>query len=50
MGKGRYSKKRIVDAEHLVSVLKGRGHDSDYIKELFIRKGWPEDLVGRLVE
>ena len=48
--KGRYSKKRIVDAEHLVSVLKGRGHDSDYIKELFIRKGWPEDLVGRLVE
>jgi len=40
---------RIKKAERLISKLRERGHKDKFVKELFLRKGWPEKLIDRML-
>ena len=39
---------KINQARRLISESKKRGHDEDFIKKMFIEKGWPLQLIDDL--
>jgi len=50
LARGEYNEEKIKEAEKIVSMLKHTKHDKEFIKNLFLEKGWPEDIVEKLLK